>query len=51
MVCCDKVWELPHCIHALVLSDELNKLLNSQTKLQTALQKKNIIIIRNIKQF
>lgn len=33
------VWELPDCIHSLVLSDELNELLNSQTELQTALPK------------
>lgn len=31
--------ELPDCIHSLVLSDELNELLNSQTELKTALPK------------
>lgn len=31
--------EVPDCIHSLVLSDELNELLDSQTELKTALPK------------
>lgn len=31
--------EVPDCIHSLVLPDELNELLDSETELKTALPK------------
>lgn len=34
-------FEVPDCIHSLVLSDELNELLNSEAELKTALSKKS----------
>lgn len=36
------VCPIPDCIHAFVLSDELDELLDSQTELKTALPRKQI---------
>lgn len=38
-VCCCFM-SIPDCIHAFVLSDELNELLDSKTELKTTLKKK-----------
>lgn len=41
---------VPHSIHAFILSDEFNKLLDSKTELETTLEDKQKKHIDNIKQ-
>lgn len=45
--------EVPDCIHSLVLSDELNELLNSEAELKTALSKNqtNVCLVRSLFHF